>query len=219
MVMLFGPYRRALEYAMARDRSTPVPHHLVEASLYDAAVEKAEGLGLSMSKVAARGLDALAASAPPEIADEAKKSAQGDLTEPSRVQALPPETALLLKRMRQNRDVLLNPYLVVLTNAGWSYAALSEPLGISRQAIYDRVRKWRGVDLPDGLPSAPEPPFQPATPYSLGYERVDWPIWVDRETYAIASREAKRRMTPMRVVMENILRDFINDRGPWKQKV
>lgn len=203
---------------MARDRSTPVPHHLVEADLYDQAVAKSNGMGISMSKVAARGLDFYASQVSARSAEEARKDAKNDLTSERTLQELPGELSERLRRMRSDNDPLLNPYLVALANVGWSYTALCEPLGVSRQAIYDRVRKWRGLDLPSNLPEVPEPPFRMPTPYSLGYERVDWPIWVDREVYAVVSREAKRRAEPMRVVMENILRDFINDAGPWERK-
>lgn len=203
---------------MARSRTAPVPHHLVEASLFDAASRKADSLGLSMSKVAATGLAAFAEEAPRSVVSSAKAAAKGSIKPEAMVQELPRAAYTRLQKMRQDNDPLLNPYLVALANAGWSYSALAEPLGVSRQAIYDRVRKWRGMELPRRLPEVPEPPFQPAAPYSLGYERVDWPVWVDREVYAIASQEARRRMTPMRVVMENILRDFINDTGPWKNR-
>lgn len=201
--------------ARIRERQGAVPHHEVEAALYDEAKSKADLNGDSLSGIAAVGLAAYAADAPPETAEAALRKAKGDLRLAPLVQELPAETAEAIAQYHKTRDPLLGPFLAACHHAGWSYQALAQPMGVSRQTVYDRVRQWRGLQLPPNMPPVPEPPFTPPVPHSLGYERVNWSVWVNRETYAVASREARRRGEPMRVVMENILRDYLNDQGPW----
>ena len=207
---------------MARDRSAPVPHHRVDADLYEKAKVKAEAKGISMSQIAEAGIQAYVESVPTGKARYfAAAARKTGLREPNTVMTLPTSAANRIVRMYNQREPELSEYLMMLVDAGWSLAALAEPLGISRQGVHDRVRKARlraeafPPDKPLDLP-VPEAPFPVKQQTPTAREVVDWPVWVDRDLYAVASKHARQTGMSMRVLMEQILTDYI--KGKLKVK-
>lgn len=70
--------------------------------------------------------------------------------------ALPDDFARLLRRMQKTDDPDLSPLLAKLKEAGWTYQEIADALGVTRQAIGQRVkhpdRKPRvAVVLPDKI--------------------------------------------------------------------
>lgn len=196
----------------ARRRDDPVPHHRVDARLYAKASKKADKEGTSMSQVGATGLAQIASSlSSREQREFLAAEKEGVLASNRSMQELPKRVSTTLQRMRTNRDPLLSPYLAALHQAGWSLGVLCEPLGVSRQAVHDRVKK---VD-PDAvatlpLPSVPKPAWRMAAPGEAPADGLrDWPVWVDRDVYSVVAQHARRQGTPMRLVMEGILRDYL----------
>lgn len=193
-----------------RNRSTPVPHHRVDLKLYEKAGRKATREGTSLSQVASAGLERLAKSVDRKLTMEyLAADSDGVLRSSRAVQELPADTASTLAEMRGSRDPRLSPYLLALHQAGWSLAALSSPLGISRQAVHDRVSHCDDPGDLALLPAVPEPEWLTAIPSKVAGELKDWPIWVDRDLYAVVAQYARKQGTPMRVLMEGILRDYL----------
>lgn len=121
--------------------------------------------------------------------------------------ALPAAAADQLISYAAAGDPLLTVYLAALHRAGWSYGALSAPLGCSRQAVHLRLAKYIDDGKPHDLPPVPPGPGRSRQSAS---DRFDWAIWVDRDTYAVAAAHANSLGQSMQSVMEQILRDFIN---------
>lgn len=71
----------------------------------------------------------------------------------AREAALPRETASALRRLQEQDQQALNEYLHALNAAGWTLNSLAEILGMSRQAVFLRVKKAEGVT--EGLPPVP----------------------------------------------------------------
>lgn len=191
--------------------SSIVPHHKVDAAVHAKAKEKARAEGVSLSQVAEAGLRAYAVSAGRTTREKAQaKVASGRLTHDSPL--LPETTCGDIVDMVRKGDERLTAFLVALHEAGWSYATLAKPLGISRQAIHLRVSGWDGAS-----PGAPLPPVPrgnkkttfPAHPASKIGARFDWAMWVDRDIYALAAEQARTNREPLRDVMERILSDYL----------
>ncbi len=76
-----------------------------------------------------------------------------------RKKELPPATAAVLRSMRAEGDKdRLDAYLRLLNLNGWSYRSLSTALGLSPQAVYQRIARQRYVA---DLPPVPLPPVPP----------------------------------------------------------
>ena len=194
---------------------TVVPHHRVDAALHKAAKKKAQASGLSLSQIAEAGLRAYTAAANTTVRSRAKeKVAKGKLTREA--PTLPADTAAEIRKMVENKDVRLPSFLSALRSAGWSYAALAKPMGVSRQAVHLRLSTWAGDD-PSDLPQLPPLPAGPCrttfpahASASNSAPRFDWAIWIDRNLYAVASEQARTANEAMRDVMEQILSDYVN---------
>lgn len=81
------------------------------------------------------------------------------------------EFGAVLQRMRADADPRLSMTLAAAFDAGWSYSALGRLLGVSRQAVEQRVI---GADFyPDSaLPAIPAPPRKPGPPPKVPKKRL-----------------------------------------------
>lgn len=187
-----------------------VTHHRVDAAVHAAAKAKAVRDGVSLSAVAAAGLSAYVATASSSVAARAaSKVKAGSLA--ADAPALPAATADTLTRMGRDKDPVLLPFLAALRAAGWSYACLAAPLGITRQAVHLRLSNWTDPGTALALPAVPAGPGRtsfPAHPSSAPGARFDWAIWVDTDLYALAAEHARSRGDAMRELMETMLRDY-----------
>jgi hypothetical protein len=189
-----------------------VPHHRVEKALHAKAKAKTLVDGVSLSTVAEIGLKSYTANAKTNIKNSAKdKVSAGKLTRES--PRLPDATRAVLVKMNATNDERLNTFLYQLHLAGWSYATLAEPLGVSRQAVHLRLAAWDNIESESPLPNIPVGYSQnsfPSHALAENVERFDWAIWINRDLYALASECAKVAHDSLRVVMENILRDYVS---------
>lgn len=179
--------------------------------MYERARKKAEREGVSMSQVGAAGLEFIAGEVSrAEEATYLKADKRGVLRASRRVQQLPKVTCNTLVAMRTKGDWRLSPYLLALHEAGWSFTSLGIALGMSRQAVHERIQKC--VPLPEevDLPPVPAPEWLSTPPGKAGQDLRDWPVWVDRGVYSVVAQHARRHGTPMREVMEAILRDYLD---------
>lgn len=184
-----------------------VPHHRVNAELHATAKTHAAKVGVSLSNVAAAGLEAYTSFSAAESKKVAKQRvASGKLDR--QTASLPEDTATVLAQFGREKSDKLAPFLYSLHMAGWSYNALAEPLGLSRQAIHLRLSKYRPTGTIDDLPLVPSGPGRYVSDDNV--KRFDWAIWVDRELYALATQEAADRGQAMQDVMETILTNFIS---------
>lgn len=178
--------------------SVSVPHHRVEAATHASARDLASSNGVSLSQVAEVGLRRYVEQHP-EIT-----SGPQSTQSPS----LPHNVIDALVNMRAIGDAQLDGALASLHGAGWSYATLAKPIGLSRQAVHLRVSKAaQGWPLDSSVPDGPSRGSRGARSSN---SRFDWAVWVDKATYAQASATAKQRGDLMRDVMESILSDYVS---------
>jgi biotin operon repressor len=82
-------------------------------------------------------------------------------------QVLPADFAEALRRMRGERDPRLSPTLSAAYNEGWTATALGDALGVSREAVLQRILKSKGrsrmVNIPPP-PRRPDPEPRPGRP-------------------------------------------------------
>jgi hypothetical protein len=177
---------------------TSVPHHRVEAAIHATARDLALSNGVSLSQVAESGLLRYIEQHP-------------QVTSGSNIVSTPtlPQTVIkALVNMREIGDTQLNGALASLHGAGWSYATLAKPIGLTRQAVHLRVTKAApGWPLSSSVPEGPSKGSRGASTRS---SRFDWAVWVDKTVYAQASSTAKQRGDLMRDVMESILSDYVS---------
>lgn len=185
-----------------------VPHHRVSAALHAQARAKAETTGVSMSAVAAAGLSAYAGRADQDTIYKAAEQVKSGRLQ-REVSVIPDAVTTELVRLFADKDVRFVTYLHALHTAGWAYAALAEPLSLSRQAVHLRLAKFdpSNAEAIDGLPIVPGPGHGNAR--GTTEDLFDWAIWVERDTYAIAAARATHTGESMRTVMESILTGFI----------
>lgn len=186
-----------------------VPHHRVSAALHAKARAKAESDGLSMSAIATSGLRAYAAKADQDTVLKATEQVKSGRLQ-REVSTLPDAVIAELVTLFNEKDARFVVYLHALHTAGWAYAALAEPLNLTRQAVHLRLSKFDSTSATasiDGLPVVPGPGHGSAR--SAVEDLFDWAIWVEREIYAIAAARATHAGHSMRTVMENILHDYI----------
>lgn len=179
--------------------SVSVPHHRVDAATHSSARDLASANGVSLSQVAEAGLRRYIEQHP-SVAS-VSPSAQSP--------ALPHHVIDALVNMREIGDAQLDGALASLHRAGWSYATLARPIGLTRQAVHLRVAK-----AAPGWPlesSVPEGPSRGSRGTQTRNSRFDWAVWVDKSIYAQASATAKQRGDLMRDVMESILSDYLSD--------
>jgi len=198
-------------------KATVVPHHRIDAATHKAAKAKAKAAGISLSQVAEAGLKKYTASANAQIKSRAKqKVADGRLTREA--PELPKSTSDEIAKMLETKDPRLSVFLSALRTAGWSYAALAKPMGVSRQAVHLRLAGWKNEDnIPSSsLPTVPPGPGHTTFPAHAAQTndspRFDWAIWVDRSLYAVASEQARVANEAMRDIMEQVLADYIAGR-------
>lgn len=178
--------------------TSSVPHHRVDASLHARARDLASAAGVSLSQVADAGLRRYVHQHPvvtPAVT-------------PSKSATLPHHVVTTLSTMRAAGDTALDNALSALHHAGWSYATLAKPIGLTRQAVHLRVSKsapgWPlNTEIPEG-------PARGSQKTGASSSRFDWAVWVDRATYQSATSTAKQRGDVMRDVMESILSDFVS---------
>lgn len=157
-----------------------------------------------MSEIAETGLRAFRKSAAETTINSARaKVEDGRLRRPT--PTLPADVAASIEALAEANDERLNGYLAALREAGWSYATLSTPLGVSRQSMFTRLTGVTpdpsGLPLPRGA--------RRNNPVKSTVKKHDWAVWVDRDTYAVAAEHAASLAKPMREVMEDILRAFL----------
>jgi hypothetical protein len=188
-----------------------VSHHRVDASVHRHAKTKAANESTSMSMIATQGLKKYIA----EVSDASLRRARARVASGSLVAeapTLPRDTTEILGHMAQQEDPLTLMFLVALHNAGWSYASLALPLGISRQGVHLRIAKWKGAVHLDKLPTVPNGSGLtsfPAHPATKNRQNFDWAIWIERDLYAIAAEHARSKNKQMREVMEGILHQYV----------
>lgn len=102
-----------------------IPHHRVDAALYQQARTAADERGLTMSAVAVAGLQRF-------IADRSVQSS---------TVGLPVALSRELKELFVSGSPDLDRRIAELYSAGWSYAAIAVPLNVTRQAVHMRARK------------------------------------------------------------------------------
>jgi hypothetical protein len=185
-----------------------VPHHRVSAALHTQAKTKAETHGVSMSAVAAAGLNAYAERADQDTIYKATEQVKSGRLQ-REVSIIPDVVTAELVRLFADKDSRFVSYLHALHIAGWAYAALAEPLKLSRQAVHLRLAKFdpSNAEAIDGLPIVPGPGHGNAR--GTVEDLFDWAIWVERDIYAIAAARATHAGESMRTVMESILTGFI----------
>lgn len=178
--------------------SVSVPHHRVDASTHASARDLASSNGVSLSQVAETGLRRYIEQHPMIYVGAQIASAP----------VLPGQVIDALVNMRHIGDAQLDNALAALHRAGWSYAALAKPIGLTRQAVHLRVSKAApGWPLNSSVPEGPSRGSRGAQTRSA---RFDWAVWVDKGIYAQASSTAKQRGDLMRDVMESILSDYVS---------
>lgn len=121
--------------------SVSVPHHRVDASTHASARDLASSNGVSLSQVAETGLRRYIEQHPMIYVGAQIASAP----------VLPGQVIDALVNMRHIGDAQLDNALAALHRAGWSYAALAKPIGLTRQAVHLRVSKA----APAGLSTLP----------------------------------------------------------------
>lgn len=179
-------------------KSVSVPHHRVDAAVHAQARELATANNASLSQVADAGLRRYIDQHPAVLAGSASAKSP----------SLPIHVVTALSTMRAGGDTKLDGALAALHHAGWSFATLAEPIGLTRQAVHLRVSK-----AADGWPfdmEIPEGPARGSRGAQTRNSRFDWAIWVDKDLYAQASDTAKQRGDLMRNVMESILSDYVS---------
>lgn len=194
-------------------------HHKVDASLHTLASSKARAEGISMSAIASRGLSKYIANVRPEVSSKAKIRVNAKSFIPTS-QSLPESISDLIVKMDLEADERLLSYLGALHNAGWSYALLAKPLGISRQGVHLRLSKWNG-QIDPSLPLIPRGKSSisfPAHPSHGNQKRFDWAIWTERDLYAIVSEQARENNEQICEVLESVLVDYINEEPRLKLK-
>lgn len=175
-------------------RNASVPHHRVDAATHARAKALAEQHGVSLSQVAESGLLRYIENNPALSAANTER----------KFPALPHNVVTALSAMKHDGDARLDSALATLHSAGWSFATLAAPVGLSRQAVHLRVsRAAAGWPLALAVPEGPGRGVRSTT------ARFDWAVWVDPGTYKKASRTARQRGDLMRDVMESILNDYI----------
>lgn len=107
-----------------------IPHHRVDARLYQDAKLVADAHGVSMSAVAVAGLRRFVAATPAGV----------DLTS-----GMPTALARELTALAASNSKALDERIIELHAAGWSYAAIAAPLTLTRQAVHMRARKAGGA--------------------------------------------------------------------------
>lgn len=174
-----------------------VPHHRVDSALHARARDLANQAGISLSQVAEAGLIRYVEHSP----------AISAVQPPVRSTRLPDHIVTALSTMRAVGDSTLDNALAALHDAGWSYATLAQPVGLTRQAVHLRVGK-----ATPGWPLATSVPEGPARSrkQTSASTRFDWAVWVDRAIYVAAVDSAKQRGDIMRDVMESILSDYVS---------
>lgn len=185
-------------------------HHRVDASLHLTASKKAQSEGFSMSTLATFGLQEYVAGA----SDKQKsKAAQRviDGFNKNRSAELPENILETITNMYTKKDPSLSTYLKALHDAGWSYASLSKPLGITRQGLHLKLTKAVAVSG-SSLPLIIVGPGHTSFPAhsSTQENRFDWSIWVENNLYALAVEQAKEDRSPIFKIMEDILKKYLN---------
>lgn len=192
-------------------KQNQVSHHRVDASIHRNAKIKAANESTSMSMVATYGLREYIA----EVSDASRHRAHVRVASGSLVAeapTLPRETAVAIEHMEAQGDPRTLMFLVALHEAGWSYASLALPLGISRQGVHLRIAKWNEDIHLDKLPTIPHGSGLtsfPAHPATKNKQRFDWAVWVERDLYALAVEHARSKNKQMREVMEGILHRYV----------
>jgi hypothetical protein len=177
--------------------------------LHAQARAKAESNGISMSAIATTGLRTYAQQADQDTVTKATEQVKSGRLQ-REVSTLPDHIVVELVNLFNEKDSRFVIYLDALHTAGWAYAALAEPLNLSRQAVHLRLAKFDPETVSetiDGLPVIPGPGH--GSSRSTTEELFDWAIWVERETYAIAAARATHAGHSMRTVMETILNNYI----------
>lgn len=195
----------------------PVPHHRVDRALFETAQAEARKRGQSMSAIAAEGLERFLS----PLSGRQRKDLLSRAQRPQEAQELPSRASQALRGYRERRDPRYPAYLTALYEAGWSLRALGQAAGVSRQAVHERILRWNGDDSGIGaLPAVPKPGPMRSSPLRApathpSEEPVDWPIWVDRDTYLTAAQYAREEGLVMYEVMESVLRDYV--KGAWRR--
>lgn len=203
---------------MATKKRTSIPHHRVDRALFEQAKTVADTLGWSMSRVASWGLEGYLSDLSTEEYEALRRRAEEAGVPKDRKQALPVDVANQLAQLRQTDNDRLNAYMTALYVEGWSLRAIADAVGITRQSVYQRVRKFDGDPDVAGLVPVPVAPFIPAAPIrepsrDPSAEPVDWPLWVDRDLHLVASQRARDERVPMYEVMEGVLARFVEEFG------
>lgn len=191
-------------------QQAPIPHHRVDAQLHAEAKVKADTEGVSLSQVAAAGIQGLLAQIPANSVREYRRRYEsGELGQARRRQPVPDDTAAELARMKREKDPRLSAFLVALYEAGWSVGALADAVGVTRQSVHGRLQRFEGR-FPTDMPHVPEAEWTPTAPGQVGREYVEWAVWVDREAYAVVAQWARAERRPMYELFEDILSDYLD---------
>jgi antitoxin component of RelBE/YafQ-DinJ toxin-antitoxin module len=134
---------------------------------------------------------------------------------------LPERIAARLRELRSSgRSELLSATLAALNEAGWPLRPLAEALGISRQAVQARVRRWapaqlreaqlRKAELRDHVVNCePPPPFPQRRVASAAGLRPHLTIKIDHTLRASAHRAAADEGSSLTQVVEAILDRYL----------
>ena len=183
--------------------------------------------GRTMSEVVIHGLrqyvharhgDSPGSSSSPGLVHH-RSSASSKLVLPDRV------AARLLELRSTGRSELLSATLAALHEAGWPLRPLADALGISRQAVQARVRRWvpgmgpgidtevgpgMGTELRDHLTNFdPPPPFPHRRVASAAGLRPHLTIKIDHALRASAHRAAADEGHSLTQVIEAILDRYL----------
>lgn len=180
------------------------PHFMIGDDLYLPALEQARRDRVSVSAVVNYGLRRFT-----------RGSRPGDKTGRPRKE-LPVKVAAALRRLAASDPGRLNAYLRALSDAGYTLAAIGAVLGVSRQAVDQRIRQGPR-DMPDGLPAVPTSPLREAVTAVANRpktERSDRGLILEGDVYEATKVKANRLGLRVLDVVEYVLAEYVLGRLP-----